>query len=102
MDGCVSQGQCKLCQEKYDEINFGQNKRLEKLEEDIKQIHELVTAVGKMGLSIEHMAEEIKRQGQKLDAIESEPGEKWKKAGWMVISTLIGAGIALMLTKAGM
>lgn len=99
MDDCISRIECKTCQEKYDEINNSQNRRLDAIESDIRQIRDLTVAVEKMVISLEVMAKELEKQGKRLDAIESEPAQKWKNAVWLVVSGLIGAAIAAVVGK---
>ena len=102
MDGCISRTECKTCQEKYDEINNNQNRRLDALEENVKQIQGLTIAVEKMAISIEQMTRELTKQGQRLEAIEAEPAQKWKQASWIVVSVILTALITLALTKMGL
>ena len=101
MDECISRQECKTCQEKYDEINNNQNRRLDALEENVKQIQALTISVEKMAVSIEQMTKELTKQGQRLEAIEAEPGEKWKQAVWIVISVIITATVTLFLSRIG-
>ena len=100
-EGCISRVECKTCQDKYDEINNSQNRRLDALEADIKQIHSLTVSVEKMAISLEAMAKELEKQGQKLDALESEPGKNWKQATWLIFTVLITAAITYILTSIG-
>lgn len=101
MDECISRSECKTCQEKYDEINNSQNRRLDALESDVKQIHSLTISVEKMAVSLEQMAKELAKQGEKLDEIEAEPGKKWKQAVWIVITVVITAIITYSLSQLG-
>lgn len=102
MEECIPRAECRLCQEKYDEVNNGQNKRLDHIEEEIKQIHELATAVGKMAMSLEQMAKELAKQGERLDRIEAEPATKWKNAVWLLTAGLIGAVLSFVLGRMGL
>ena len=102
MEGCIQREECKACKDLYDAINEGQNKRLDVLEADTKQIHALAISVEKMAVSLDHMAQELTRQGEKLAAIEAEPGKKWKQAVWIVIAALIGMMLSLLFTKVGL
>ena len=101
-DQCIPRRECDACKEKYDEINYGQNKRLDALEESVKQIHALAIAVEKMTLSIEQMTKELTKQGERLAEIEKEPALKWKQASWLVIAGLIGAVLSYLVTHIGL
>lgn len=101
MDDCIMRAECLACQGRYDEVNNSQNRRLDSLEEEVKQIYSLAISVEKMAGSLEQMAKELSKQGQRLDRIESEPGEKWKQASWLVLSIIVTALITYFLTSIG-
>lgn len=98
---CINKEYCVQCQGKYDEINSSQNRRLDSLEENIKQIHSLTISVEKMAMAIQQMTKELTKQGERLADIEAEPGKKWKQATWIVISVILTALITLMLANMG-
>lgn len=100
-DECVNHQFCKQCQEKYDAINDGQNKRLDALEESVKQIQSLTIAVEKMSVNIEQMTKELVRQGERLNEIESEPGKKWKEVTKLAITVIVTAVLTYFLTSIG-
>lgn len=102
MEDCISRQECKVCQEKYDEINNNQNRRLDALEENVKQIQSLTVSVERMALSIEQMTKELSKQGQRLEAIEKEPAQKWKQAVSIVISVVITAVTTFFLVRMGL
>ena len=39
------------------------------------------------------MQKELSKQGERLEKIEAEPAENWKKVVWLVIAALVGFGI---------
>ena len=82
---------------RIDAENQIQNKRIDKLEETVKEIQRLTVAVERMAVSMEAMTKEIASQGQRLDAIEKEPADKWKNAVWIVVSALIAAAIGALM-----
>lgn len=74
-----------------------QNRRLELLESAQRETRQLVISVEKMALSVESMAKELEHQGQRLDRIEAEPGDNWKRAVWIVVTALISAALGYFL-----
>ena len=82
---------------RVDAENQMQNKRIDKLEETVKEIQRLTIAVERMAVSMEAMTKEIASQGQRLDAIEKEPADKWKNAVWIVLSALIAAAVGALM-----
>lgn len=71
-----------------------QNARIEKLENVLDNIQELTISVKTMASSIEHLTDEVRQQGDKLEALESEPGKKWQR----LIDGIIGAIAGLVGT----
>ena len=70
-----------------------QNKRLDNLEESLATLTDLTISVQRIATNIETMQKELTKQGERLEKIEAEPGENWKKAVWLVIAALIGFAI---------
>lgn len=97
MSEYISREEHKEFAERIDAENERQNKRLSSLEETVKEIQRLTIAVERMAVSMEAMTKEIASQGQRLDAIEKEPADKWKNAVWVVVSALIAAAIGALM-----
>lgn len=82
---------------RIDEENTRQNHRLSELEQTVKEIQRLTVSVERMAVSIEAMAKELASQGDRLDAIEKEPADKWKNAVWIVVSAVLAAAIGALM-----
>ena len=94
--------------ERIDAENDRQNHRLSALEENIKQLQQLTISVEKMAVNMESMVRSqntmtrsLEKQGERLDAIEKEPAQKWKNAVWLVVAGLIGASLSMFLSRVG-
>lgn len=74
-----------------------QNKRLDNLEESIATLTELTISIEKIAVNIEQMQKELTKQGERLEKIEAEPGENWKKVIWLIVAALVGFGIHAVL-----
>lgn len=70
-----------------------QNRRLDKLDEQMDTLTELVASVREIAISIKTMQADLTKQGERLEAIEKEPADNWKKAVWIAVAALIGFGI---------
>lgn len=79
-----------------------QNRRIEALEESVRQIGALTTSVEKLALSIESMVKEQEQQGKRLEVLEGRDGEMWRKVTGHVITVIIGAVIGYIFTQIGM
>ena len=86
---------------RIDDENDRQNQRIELLEKNSASLNDLVVSVKELAMSVKQMQEELKRQGQRLEAIEKEPAEKWKKFTWLIITGVVGAVIGFALSKIG-
>lgn len=84
-----------------DDENNRQNHRIDKLEGALDKLNELASSVQVMAQNIATMTQELKRQSDRLEAIEKEPGEKWKKLTWLIITGIVGAAVGFALSKIG-
>ena len=67
-----------------------QNHRLTELESTIKQLNELTVAVKELATSMSSMQATLEKPGQRLEVIEKEPADNWKKAVWIIVAALVG------------
>lgn len=74
-----------------------QNKRLDNLEESIATLTELTISIEKIAVNIEQMQKELTKQGERLEKIEAEPGDNWRKVIWLIVAALVGFGIHAVL-----
>ena len=79
-----------------------QNHRLEKLEGVVESLSELTASVREMAVSLAAMQKELEKQGKRLETIEQEPAEKWKKVTWTVVTVIVTAALTLLLSRIGM
>lgn len=89
----ITRGEYDEAMRRIDAEEKRQNERLRLLEDNYTQLTDLTVSVQKIALSIEQMQKELTKQGERLEKIESEPGENWKKAVWIVLAALIGFGL---------
>lgn len=82
---------------RMDAENERQNHRLSELEETVKKIQDLTVAVHEMSVSISTMTKELTKQGERLEKIESKPGQSWDKLVWIIISAVSSGLIGYLL-----
>ena len=87
---------------RVDDENIRQNRRIDKLEGTIEKIGELASSVQLLAQNMAQMKDELTRQGDRLKDIEAEPGEKWKKLTWLIITAVAGAAVGYILSKIGL
>ena len=87
---------------KLDQRSKSNTKRLDRLEKTTEAVQELATSVKLMAQSLDNMADEQKRQGERLEKLEQQPADRWntiiKTMLTAVVSALAG-GFAAMLIK---
>ena len=85
-----------------DDENHRQNERLKKLEDVVEKISEIAASVQLLAQNVATMTKELERQGKRLEAIENEPADKWRKLTWLVITAVAGGIIGWILSRIGM
>ena len=73
-------------------------RRLREHDDQINEIHQLTTAVGKLADGIAETKRTVDKIDKRVEAIEKEPAEKWKKITFEVVKAVVMAlvGAALM------
>ena len=79
-----------------------QNRRIELLEESVKQNAEFTLSVGKLATSVEQMAKEQAHQGERLETLESRDGEMWRKVTGYIVTAVAGIVVGFIFTQIGM
>lgn len=72
--------------------NQRQNERLEKIEHDVESIHELALSVNTLATNMQHMLEELKTQGERLDRLEKKDGDMWRNFAKAIVT-----GVAMLI-----
>ena len=79
-----------------------QNCRLKALERAVDENRDLALSIERLTMSVKSMVEEQKSQGERLEALESRDGEKWRKAASYVLTTIIGIMVGYIFKHLGM
>ena len=85
------------------------DEKIKNLENDSKEYEKRITALEKIYITIEKMANELvalrkdtNSINSRLTAIEKEPADKWKQVSSYVLTAIIGAVISFILVKLGL
>ena len=87
---------------RMEDENLRQNKRIEECEQRIRTVGEIVRSLDRLTVSVEQMAIEVQKQGERLENIEKEPADMWKKATWEVIKYVIAIVLGVVAVKIGL
>lgn len=102
MDDVISRAEHEEFRKRIEAEENRQNRRLELLEEAVKQNGELTVSVGKLANSMENMVKEQEQQGKRLETLESRDGEMWRKAVGYIVTALIGIALGFIFRQIGM
>lgn len=91
-----------LANKNLDDENRRQNKRLDILEENAKQNTALVANVERLAVNMENMLKAQEAQGKRLETLENQDGEMWRKVVTHVITAVAGAVVCYILTRVGL
>lgn len=97
MDETVSRPEYTEALKRIEAEENRQNHRLDRLDEQMDSLTELVASVREIAISIKTMQADLTKQGERLEKIEQEPADNWKKAVWLVVAAAIGFGIHALL-----
>ncbi len=79
-----------------------QNKRLDLLEESVREISALATSMEKLATNMEGMVKVQEQQGKRLETLESRDGELWRKVVGYVGTAIIGIVVGFIFRQLGM
>lgn len=96
MENYITREEHKEFVKRLEAEDHRQNRRIEVLEENVRQIGALTVSVEKMASSMENMAQELGHQGERLAELEKVPGKNWDtlKSGLLgALATAAAGGI---------
>lgn len=101
-DTLITRAEHEEFKRRLEEANKRQDRRIELLEENTKQIGSLTVSVEKLAQSIESMVKEQEQQGKRLEVLEGRDGEMWRKVTGYIVTAIIGIVIGYVFTQIGM
>lgn len=98
---CVTKAEHKEFVKRMEDEHERQNARLRLLEEQTKQFTDIALSVRELAISIKQMAETQKEQGERLEKLEGQDGEMWRKVTGYIITAIIGIVIGFVSQQIG-
>ena len=99
MEDAITRREHEEFSKRMSEENERQNKRINLLEQSILQVNDLISSVKILAVNMENMLTEQKKQGDRLEKLESRDGEKWRTVTSYILTLIIGALISYGLSK---
>ena len=102
MDTPITRAEHEEFRKRLEEENKRQDKRIELLEENVREMGALTTSVEKLAQSMESMVKEQEKQGKRLEVLEGRDGEMWRKVVGYVVTAVVGIVVGFLFKQAGM
>lgn len=88
--------------DRLDDENKRQNRRLELLEGKIQENAELVVSIKELALETKHMREDLNSTVQRIDRLENMNGDKWDKFKWLIVAGLVTVILGYLAVSIGL
>lgn len=102
MENTISRAEHEEFSLRLAEENERQNKRIELLETNVRELNQLTTSVSKLASSIESMVKEQEKQGRRLETLEDRDGAMWRKIVAYGATALVGIFIGYIAHQLGL
>lgn len=101
MDTPITRAEHEEFRRRLEEENRRQDKRIELLENNVREIGALTTSVEKLALSVESMVKEQEKQGERLTELEGRDGKMWRQVVGYIATAVIGILIGFLFQQIG-
>lgn len=102
MENTISRAEHEEFSLRLAEENERQNKRIELLETNVRELNQLTTSVSKLAESIKSMVKEQEKQGRRLETLEDRDGAMWRKIVAYGATALVGIFIGYIAQRLGL
>ena len=102
MDSTISRAEHEEFRRRMEEEHARQNKRIEILEQNSRQLNILASSTEKLAMSFENMCKEQEQQGKRLEMLENRDGEMWRKVVGYIATAVIGIVLGFVFRQIGM
>ena len=102
MDNPITRAEHEEFRRRLEEENRRQDKRIELLEDNIRELNQLTASVGKLATSVESMVKEQEKQGKRLETLEDRDGAMWRKVVAYGATAVIGIVIGYIARQIGL
>jgi len=102
MDSFITRAEHEEFKQRLEDEDRRQNRRIELLEDNVRQTGALATSVEKLATNMSSMVKEQEKQGKRLEALEGRDGEMWRKVVGYIVTAVIGIVLGFVFTQIGM
>ncbi len=88
--------------QRIEDEQIRQNKRIENLEEKIEEIVSINRSVERLAANMEGILKEQVAQGNRLQKLEDRDGEMWRKAISYIVTGILGVFLGILTRQLGL
>lgn len=102
MQSPIERAEHEEFKKRMEEKNARQDKRIELLENNVKNLESLSISIEKLAINMENMLSEQIKQGARIEVLESRDGEMWRKVTGYIVTAIIGIILGFIFNQLGM
>lgn len=102
MDNPITRAEHEEFRRRLEEENRRQDKRIELLEDNMRELNQLTASVSKLASSIESMVKEQEKQGRRLETLEDRDDAMWRKIVAYGGTALVGIFVGYVARQLGL
>lgn len=101
METTISREEHEEFRRRLEEWNKRQDKRIELLEQNVRDMGALAASVEKLAANMESMLKEQEKQGERLETLEGRDGEMWRRVVAYAVTAAVGILVGYLASQIG-
>lgn len=102
MEDYISRAEHEEFAHRMEDEHRRQNRRIELLEDTVRQIGALTTSVERLAVSVQTMGKTLAQQSDRLEVIEGRDGAKWRGAVKIIATSAISVLVGYLAARLGL
>lgn len=102
MNNPITRAEHEEFKKRLEDWNNRQDKRIELLENSVKNLEKLSISIEKLATNMENMLKEQIDQGKRIEVLENRDGEMWRKVTGYIVTAIIGIVLGFIFNQIGM
>ncbi len=102
MNNPITRAEHEEFKKRLESWNNRQDKRIELLENSVKNLEKLSISIEKLATNMENMLKEQIDQGKRIEVLENRDGEMWRKFTVYIVTAIIGIVLGFIFNQIGM
>lgn len=102
MNNPITRAEHEEFKKRLESWNNRQDKRIELLENSVKNLEKLSISIEKLATNMENMLKEQIEQGKRIEVLENRDGEMWRKVTGYIVTAIIGIILGFIFNQIGM